>query len=206
MPGRFAEGPRHPGPSLPASAVSEQETRKVFRETWLPLFVAAQELVAFDRGYHTDGTLIAVLGALNAAEAAHANRSRKRNLVGKRQEDFNGRAFLHVLPQVEVDPARADVAGFRAGFPNSCSGGPADGKRQPHGKALGAAAFSSRQDRTSSKLERVYPEPDQPTIGQRVQNLFQQIRYEGTRNFQFLKQLERRPIRLKMLTLKAASL
>ena len=26
MPGRFAEGPRHPGLILPASAVSEQET------------------------------------------------------------------------------------------------------------------------------------------------------------------------------------
>jgi len=30
MPGRFAEGPRHPGFILPASAVSEQET---FAET-----------------------------------------------------------------------------------------------------------------------------------------------------------------------------
>ena len=28
MPGRFAEGPRHPGFILPASAVSEQENRK----------------------------------------------------------------------------------------------------------------------------------------------------------------------------------
>lgn len=27
MPGRFAEGPRHPGFILPASAVSEQENR-----------------------------------------------------------------------------------------------------------------------------------------------------------------------------------
>src|SRR5262244_4127927 len=102
MPGRFAEGPRHPGPSLPASAVSEQETQQNPRETRLPLFVAAQELVAFNCGYHSDGTFIAVLSALYAAEAAHANRSRKRNLVRKRQEDFNGRAFLHVFPQVEV--------------------------------------------------------------------------------------------------------
>jgi len=180
MPGRFAEGPRHPGPSLPASAVSEQETQKAFR---LPLFVTAQELVAFDRSYDSDGTLIAVLGALYPTEAANTNRSCERNFVGKRQEDFNGRTFLHVLPQVEVDPARADIAGFRAGFPNSRSSGPADGERQPHGKTLGAAAFSGRQDGTSSKLERVYPERVQPTIGQGVQNLFQQIRYEGTRNF-----------------------
>jgi hypothetical protein len=33
MPGRFAEGPRHPGFILPASAVSEQETRQ---EHFLP--------------------------------------------------------------------------------------------------------------------------------------------------------------------------
>jgi hypothetical protein len=40
MPGRFAEGPRHPGFILPASAVSEQENRdgllqtaKLLRET-----------------------------------------------------------------------------------------------------------------------------------------------------------------------------
>ena len=29
-PGRFAEGPRHPGLILPASAVCEQETREKF--------------------------------------------------------------------------------------------------------------------------------------------------------------------------------
>ena len=58
MPGRFAEGPRHPGPSLPASAVSEQETRIRLAAPRpllaLPLFVAAQKLVAFDGGYHSD--------------------------------------------------------------------------------------------------------------------------------------------------------
>jgi len=32
MPGRFAEGPRHPGFILPASAVSEQETQKTCRK------------------------------------------------------------------------------------------------------------------------------------------------------------------------------
>src|SRR5262249_32188127 len=128
---------------------------KSLRRNWLPLFVAAQKFVTFNRGYHSDRGLVAVFRALYAPEAANANRTCKRNLIGKRQQDFNGRAFLDVFPQVEVNPARADVAGFRAGFPNSRSGGPADGKRQPHGKTLGAAAFSGRQDGTSSNLQRV---------------------------------------------------
>ena len=55
MPGRFAEGPRHPGFILPASAVSEQENREIPRETELLFFVAAQKFVAFDGGNHSDG-------------------------------------------------------------------------------------------------------------------------------------------------------
>ena len=54
MPGRFAEGPRHPGFILPASAVSEQENLKFFRETELLLFVAAQKFVTFDGGNHSN--------------------------------------------------------------------------------------------------------------------------------------------------------
>jgi len=54
MPGRFAEGPRHPGFILPASAVSEQENLKFFRETELLLFVAAQKFVTFDSGNHSN--------------------------------------------------------------------------------------------------------------------------------------------------------
>ena len=84
MPGRFAEGPRHPGFILPASAVSEQENRKIPRETELLFFVAAQKFVAFDGGNHSDGRFVAGLRALNAAEAANADRTGESDLVRKR--------------------------------------------------------------------------------------------------------------------------
>jgi hypothetical protein len=84
MPGRFAEGPRHPGSILPASAVSEQESQK----TDLTFFVAAQKLIAFDRGYYSDRTLVAALSALHAAEAAHADRAGKCDFVGKSQKNL----------------------------------------------------------------------------------------------------------------------
>jgi hypothetical protein len=101
MPGRFAEGPRHPGSILPASAVSEQETRK----TDLAFFVAAQKLIALDRGYYSHRTLVAALGTLHAPEASDADRAGKCDFVGKSQKDLYRRAFLDVLPQVKVDPA-----------------------------------------------------------------------------------------------------
>ena len=84
MPGRFAEGPRHPGFILPASAVSEQENRKIPRETELLFFVAAQKFVAFDGSNYSDRSFVAGFGALHAAEAANANRAGKSDLVGKR--------------------------------------------------------------------------------------------------------------------------
>ncbi len=84
MPGRFAEGPRHPGFILPASAVSEQENREIPRETELLFFVAAQKFVAFDGGNHSDGRFVAGLRALNAAEAANADRTGESDLVRKR--------------------------------------------------------------------------------------------------------------------------
>ena len=84
MPGRFAEGPRHPGFILPASAVSEQENRKIPRETELLFFVAAQKFVAFDGGNHSDGRFVAGFRTLYTAEAANANGTCESDLVGKR--------------------------------------------------------------------------------------------------------------------------
>src|SRR5206468_10307184 len=84
LPVRFAERPRQRGFVLPASAVSEQENRKTRRETELLYFVAAQKFVAFDGGDHSDGRFVTGLRALDAAEAANADRPGESDLVGKR--------------------------------------------------------------------------------------------------------------------------
>src|SRR5579859_7698751 len=83
--------------------------------------------------------------ALHAAEAAHAYRTRHGDLVGQGQKNLDGRALAHVLGKEKVDAAGADVAGFGAGFANRGAGGPADGERQPHLKALRGAAFGAGQ-------------------------------------------------------------
>src|SRR4029450_129412 len=131
------------------------ETAELDQRNRLLFFVAAQKFVAFDGGNHPDGSFVTGFCALNAAEAANADRARKSDLVGKREENFNGRTFLHILAEIEVDPTRADVAGFGAGFPNGRSGRPTDRKWEPHGKTLGGAAFRARQGRTSSNERRV---------------------------------------------------
>jgi hypothetical protein len=67
-PGRSAEGPRHPGYFLPASAVSEQGIRTAnfskLRWLLLLLFATPEEFVAFDGCHHADGTLVARFGTL----------------------------------------------------------------------------------------------------------------------------------------------
>src|SRR2546425_7601354 len=111
----------------------------------LLFFLAAKEFVTLDSGNHADGAFFARLGALHAAEAADAYRSGQSNLVGQGQKNLNRRAFPHVLGKKEVDTAGADVPRLGAGFTNRGSRGPTDGKRQPHGKALGSAAFGTSQ-------------------------------------------------------------
>src|SRR5438034_7702466 len=153
--GSSAEGPRHPGFIPPASAVSEQGTR---RETLAPqgsecfpsqkllfVFVAAKEFVALDGRNHADGAFITRFGALHAAKAADPYRSSHGNFVGKRQKNLDGRAFLDILGKKKVDAARADVPGLSAGLANGGTGCPANGQGQPHGKTLSGAAFGTRQ-------------------------------------------------------------
>ena len=53
-------------------------------------FVAAQELVALDGGDYADGTFVARLGALHAAEAAYADGACQSDLVGQGEKNFNG--------------------------------------------------------------------------------------------------------------------
>src|SRR3974390_2702023 len=143
-PGCSAEGPMHPGYFLPASAVSEQGTRAA-KSSCLPsrllLFASAQELVPFDRRHHSNRAFFALFGALHTAQETHFHRAGQCNFVRKRQQNLDGRSFLHVLRQEEVTPTRADVAGFGTGFANCCPGSPTHGKRQPHGKPLGRAAL-----------------------------------------------------------------
>ncbi len=109
------------------------------------VFFAAQEFVALDGGDYANRALIARFGALNAPEATNANGSCKRDFIWEGQEDFDRRAFLYILGEEEVDAARADVAGFRAGFSNRRTRRPADGKRKAHLKALCGAAFGPVQ-------------------------------------------------------------
>jgi hypothetical protein len=111
----------------------------------LLFFVAAKEFVALDGGNHADGAFIARLGALHAAEAADAYRSGKSNLVRKRQKNLDGRAFPDILGKKEIDTAGADIPRLGAGFSNRSSRRPTNGERQPHGKALGSAAFGTSQ-------------------------------------------------------------
>jgi hypothetical protein len=110
------------------------------------LLIAAQELVAFDSGDDTNGALIARLRALYAAEAANTHRSGEGNFIRQGQQNLHGGAFLDVFGQEKVHTPGADIAGFRTGFSNGCTCGPADRERQPHGKPLRRAAFGSRQD------------------------------------------------------------
>jgi hypothetical protein len=125
--------------------VSEQEDRHFkFIKTKIRLvffFVAAEKFVAFDGGDHSDCAFFAGFGSLNAPEAADFYRSGQGNLVGKGQQDLNSRTFLDVFGKKEVNPAGTDVSGFRAGLSNRRARGPSHGKRQPHAKALGGAAF-----------------------------------------------------------------
>jgi hypothetical protein len=136
--------------------VSEQENsggwknRRIDLRGELAVLFAAQEFVPFNGSDNAYGGFVAGFGALYAAQAAYANRASEGDLIGKRQENLHRRAFFHVFSEVKVDSARADVAGFGASFPNGCASGPTDRKGEPHGKALGGAAFRARQERTSS--------------------------------------------------------
>ena len=107
----------------------------------LRVFVAAKEFVALDRGDDANGAFVARLGALDAAEAAHAYRACQGDFVRQGQENFDGRAFADVFGKKEVDATRTDVTGFGACLANRGARSPSDGERQPHLEALRSAAF-----------------------------------------------------------------
>jgi len=111
----------------------------------LLFFFAAKEFVALDSGDYADGAFIAGLGALHAAKATDAYRSGQSNLVGQGQKNLDRRAFPNILGKKEVDTAGADVPRLGAGLTNRGSCSPTDSERQPHGKALGSAAFGTSQ-------------------------------------------------------------
>lgn len=102
-PGRSAEGAEAPRLVLPASAVSEQEIGEnqtlssllrvqlaglprghPRRWNGLLLIVSAQEFVAFDSCHYADGGIVARLGTLHTAEAAHTHRSGHGDFVRQR--------------------------------------------------------------------------------------------------------------------------
>jgi hypothetical protein len=114
-------------------------------ERLLRVVLAAEKFVALDRGDYADGAFVAGLGALHAAEAAHADRASQCDFVREGEKNFDGRAFPDVFGKKEVDTARRDVAGFGASFAHSGAGGPADGEREPHLEALRRAAFGTGQ-------------------------------------------------------------
>jgi hypothetical protein len=114
-------------------------------ERLLRVILTAEKFVALDGGDYADGAFVAGLGALNAAEAAHADRTGQSDFVRKGEKNFDGRAFPDVLGKEEVNTARRDVAGFGASFAYSGAGGPADGEREPHLEALSRAAFGTGQ-------------------------------------------------------------
>jgi hypothetical protein len=109
------------------------------------VFLTAEKFVALDGGDNADGAFVAGLGALHAAEAAHADRPSQSDFVREGEKNFDGRAFPDVLGKKKVNTARRDVAGFGASFAYSGAGGPADGEREPHLEALSRAAFGTGQ-------------------------------------------------------------
>jgi hypothetical protein len=115
------------------------------RKQLLHFFVAAEEFVPLDRGDDANGAFVARLGPLDAAETAHAHGTRQGDFVRQGQKNFDGRAFVNVFGQKEVDTARADVAGFGASLANRGARSPTNGERQPHLEALGCAAFGTGQ-------------------------------------------------------------
>ncbi len=113
----------------------------------LCLFVAAEEFVALNGRYDSDGAFVARLGSLYSAKAADAHGTCQGNFVRQGQKNFDRRPLAHILGKEEVNSARTDVARFGACFANRGSRSPADGKRQPHLKALRRAAFGTGQGR-----------------------------------------------------------
>src|SRR5713101_5960004 len=111
-------------------AAVNQEAGDFASRNSLLFVVAAKEFVALDGGNNADGAFFASLGALHAAEAAHADRSGQSDLVGKSQKNLNGRAVPDILGEKEVDTAGADVAGLGAGFTNCGARGPTNSERQ----------------------------------------------------------------------------
>ncbi len=67
------------------------------------VFVAAQEFVALDCRDNADRALVARFRPLDASETAHPDRPGKSDLVWKGQENFDGRAFLHIFGQTSRD-------------------------------------------------------------------------------------------------------
>ena len=126
-------------------AAVNQEAGDFPSRSSLLVFLAAKEFIALNGGNHTDGAFFARLGALHAAEATDAYRSGQSNLVGQGQKNLDRRAFPDILRKKEVDTAGTDIPRLGAGFTNRGSRSPTDGERQPHGKALGSAAFGTSQ-------------------------------------------------------------
>src|SRR5260370_18047414 len=135
-------------PAYPARLRSERARNL---KTLLLVVVAAQEFVALDRRHDANRALVARFRPLNAPEAADPNGSRERNFIRQGQQDFDGRAFLYVLAQKEVNPTGADVPRFGARFAHRRTRCPADGKRKAHLKALCCAAFRTGQGQTLLK-------------------------------------------------------
>jgi hypothetical protein len=92
-------------PFFQQNCKSAATTRSGSETSGLCVFVAAEKFVALNRGDDANGAFIARLGALNAAEAAHANRTSQRDFVREGEKNFDGRAFAYVLGKKEIDTA-----------------------------------------------------------------------------------------------------
>jgi hypothetical protein len=173
----------HPGCSCPPPQwASKKLVQNPFsREQRLLRFVAVpQKLIPFYRGDNSNGILVARFGPLYAAQAAYPHWARQGDLVREGEKNFNGWPFLHILGKKEVHSAAAYVAGFGGSFTNGRPRSPTNGKREPHGKPLGSAAFWAGQDRPPSMKDWVYAGIAWRTIGLGVQILSRWKKYEST--------------------------
>ena len=99
------------------------------RKPLFRVFLAAEKFVALDCGDDANGAFVARLGALDAAEAAHAYRTGQGDFVRQSQKNLDGRAFTDVFGKKEIDATRTDVAGFGACLANRGARSPPDGER-----------------------------------------------------------------------------
>src|SRR6202158_723304 len=111
---KYNRGAQLRGRSAPVVPVRLRRWRA--RSVLRGVFVAAQEFVSFNLGYHSDASWFVAFGPLDAAETPDLNGSSKRDFMGQSQKDLHGRPVGDLLREEEVNSARTYIPGFCRSF------------------------------------------------------------------------------------------